>query len=142
MNNHFYICARIRDESGNRMPIAASIGFYVGDRCLAWFHSTSYDYELLDQYGTYGSSFLVFAGQHQLRVLKHRFSYSTHQEIDKLDRFDLDSFTFAELLRQLYYSRDERRRGSIQRIVEREQQKNGPAHPLSPTQLASIIAQS
>lgn len=142
MESQFHIIAQIRDEFGNRMPIAASVEFFVRDKRLARFRSTSYDYWMLDQYGTYGSSFLVFAGQKQLRVLKRRFTYSAHCELDKLDRFDLDSFTFAELLRLLCYNRDEWRPESIELIVEREQQKNGPAYPLSPTQLAYIIAQS
>ncbi|GEM_PF-4297527 len=136
------ISAQIRDEYGNRMPIAARIEFSIDGQCLAAFRSTSYDFELFDQYGTYGSSLLVFTGQKQLRILKRRFSYESHVELGKLDQFELGGFTFAELLRLVYYNGDEWRAESIDYRLQAELRKNGPAYPLSPIQFTYIIAQS
>lgn len=133
-----HIYAQIRDSAGNRMPVAARVELCMGAECLAVFKSLNSDMELLDCYGVFGSSFLVFPSSRRIDVLKKRFSYNLHEAVDDVDRFDIGNATFAELLRVLYWDHQEWYCTSITNELKSLIKHVGPQAALSPVQLNFI----
>ncbi len=133
-----YIYAQIRDSAGNRMPVASRVEFCIGAECLAVFVGRNYDENIADCYGVIGSSFLVFAGRNRINVARQRFTYNDHTEVDEIDRFDLGTYTFLELLRVFYWDRLEWRCSSIDKTLAEFLQSTPPETALSPLQLEFI----
>ncbi|UHG93348.1 hypothetical protein [Spirosoma oryzicola] len=91
-----HIFAQIRDESDNRMTIAAKIEFCLNNECVAVYEGRWYDYH----YWLKGGSFYVYSARKLLQVAGARFNYTRHvQCADQMDRFDLSTYDFCEMLR-------------------------------------------
>ncbi len=108
-----HIFAFIRNESDIVMPIATRIEFCANHDCLATFVSTSYDMTMLEQYNVFGSQFLVFRGLKQLKVVGRRFNYEQRTAVERVDRFDISTYDFCEMLRALYWNTTDWRCESI-----------------------------
>jgi hypothetical protein len=99
-----HIFAYIRDESGNLMSMATRIEFCANDECVAVFDSRGYDSTLVEHYFMLGSTFYVFTARKLIQVVKRRFNYENQLPIpeENVDRFDISSWDFCEMIWMLY----------------------------------------
>jgi hypothetical protein len=97
------------------MPQATRIEFCANDECVATFEANGWDRTLTEHYYLFGVTFYVFKGRKMLKLVGREFNYERQLPIptDNVDRFDISTYDFCEMLQAVIRSPQEWKRDSI-----------------------------